>query len=183
MRIRSSIRFILTVGLALALAACSPKHDWRVVHNQEHGWQATFPGKPVQFSRELLLPGASAPVRLTLSSAKIDDAMFAVGWIANANESSRKALESAMLANINARPSSIRRGNANISGLQGTAVEASGEMRIEAGKAPVPVRMMMRSIAISGPQPVVIEIIAVGPEASLPTEIAQQFVESLRIVR
>ncbi len=137
----------------------------------------------MQFSRELMLPGASAPVRLTLSSAKIDEAMFAVGWIANASESSRKALESAMLANINARASSIRRSNANISGLEAYAVEASGEMRIEAGKAPVPVRMLMRSIAIGGPQPLVIEIIAVGPETSLSKEIAQQFVDSLKIIR
>ena len=183
MRIQSSIRFILAVGLALVLAACSPKHDWRVVHNQEHGWQATFPGKPVQFSRELVLPGASAPVRLTLSSAKIDEAMFAVGWIANANESSRKALELAMLSNINAKASSIRRASVNVSGLQAAAVEARGEMRIQAGKEPVPVRMLMRSIAIGGPQPMVIEVIAVGPEANLPEEVAQQFVESLRIIR
>ena len=176
-------RLILATSLALVLAACSPKHDWRVVHNQELGWQATFPAKPVQFSRELTLPGTATPVRLTLSSAKVDEAMFAVGWITNGNESTRKALESAMLANINAPPGSIRDSNVSISGLPARALQAKGEMRIQAGKEAVPVRMVMRSLTIGGQQPMVIEIIAVGPESDLASDIAEQFVESLRLTR
>ncbi len=177
------MRFILAASLALVLAACSPKHDWRVVYNQEVGWQATFPGKPVQFSRALMLPGSTAPATLTLSSAKVDEAMFAVGWIINGNESTRKALEAAMLANINAQKNSIRQANINIENLPASAVQAGGEMRVQADKAPVEVRLHMRSIAINAPQPVVIEIIAVGPVTDLSAEIANQFVESLRIVR
>jgi hypothetical protein len=187
MEIRFNSRFILTASLGLVLvlllAGCSPKHDWRVIGNYEHGWQATFPAKPVQFSRELTLPGTTAPVTLTLSSAKVDEAMFAVGWIVNGNESTRRALESAMLANINAQKNSIVQSNATVSGLGANAIQASGEMRLQAGKEPVPVRMHMRSLVVTTPQPLVIEIIAVGPITNLSAEIAEQFVESLRITR
>ncbi len=183
MRVQTILTTSLAAVLGLLLAACSPKHDWRVVSNHDLGWQATFPAKPVQFSRELTLPGTSAPVRLTLSSAKVDEAMFAVGWIANGNESTRKALEAAMLANINARGNSIQASNVSVSGLPAKAIAAKGEMRVQAGKEPVPVRMIMRSLTIGGQQPMVIEIIAVGPEADLPGDIAEQFIESLRITR
>jgi hypothetical protein len=187
MRIQFNILLILTASLVLVpvllLAGCSPKHDWRMIGNYEHGWQATFPAKPVQFSRELTLPGTTAPVTLTLSSAKIDEAMFAVGWIVNGNESTRRALESAMLANINAQKNSIVQSNATVSGLSANAIRANGEMRIQAGKEPVPVRLHMRSVSISAPQPMVIEIIAVGPVTDLTAETAEQFVESLRITR
>lgn len=183
MQNRFSTRFILTASLVFLLAACSPKHDWRVIGNYEHGWQATFPAKPVQFSRQLTLPGTSAPVTLTLSSAKVDEAMFAVGWIVNGNESTRRALERAMLANINAQQSSVRQSKVTVSGLSADAIQAIGEMRVQAGKDPVPVRMHMRSLTVNAPQPLVIEIIAVGPVTDLSVEIAEQFVESLRITR
>jgi hypothetical protein len=187
MRIQFNTRLILTASLAVVLvfvlAACSPKHDWRVIGNYEHGWQATFPAKPVQFSRELILPGTTRPVALTLSSAKVDEAMFAVGWIVNGNESTRRALEAAMLANINYQQSSIRQAKVTVSGLEANAIQADGEMRIQAGKKLVPVRMHMRTLTINTPQPLVIEIIAVGPATDLSAEIAEQFVESLRITR
>jgi hypothetical protein len=184
MRIRLSIRLILAASIPFVLAACSPKHDWRVIPNYDHGWQATFPAKPVQFSRELVLPGTITPVTLTLSSAKVDEAMFAVGWIVNGNESTRRALQAAMLANINAQQNSIREANHNVSGLLAKAVQADGEMRLQAGKEPVPVHMHMRSLTVvDAAQPMVIEIIAVGPKESLSVEIAQQFVESLRLLR
>jgi len=177
------IRFILTVGLAFVVSGCSPKHDWRVIQNTDHGWQATFPAKPVQFSRDLVLPGTTTPLTLTLSSAKVNESMFAVGWIANGNESTRRALESAMLANINAQQNSVQQSTVTISGLSVNALQANGEMRIQAEKSPVPVRMHMRSIIVSSPEPMVIEIIAVGPVTDLSTEVAEQFVESLRIAR
>jgi hypothetical protein len=177
------VRFILAASLAFVLMACAPKHDWRVVFNQEHGWQATFPAKPVQFSREVVLPGTSRSMQLTLSSAKVDEAMFAVGWVAKGDESTRKALESAMLANINADHTSIVRSTAAVSGLAATSVRASGEMRIQAGHGFVPVYLIMRSLTVREPEPMVIEIIAVGPKADLPLEIAEQFVESLKLVR
>jgi hypothetical protein len=187
MRIQFSTHPILSASLAIllafSLAGCSPKHDWRVIGNYDHGWQATFPAKPVQFSRELVLPGTSAPVTLTLSSAKVDEAMFAVGWIVNGNESTRRALEGAMLANINAQQGSVRQSKVTVSGFSANAIQANGEMRVQAGKEPVPMRMHMRSLAVNAPQPLVIEIIAVGPITDLTAEIAEQFVESLRIAR
>jgi len=171
------------------LAGCSPKFDWRDVRQEEAGWLASFPGKTVEVSRGLSLPSAAAPVILTLRSTRIDENLFAVGWVMNGNESVRKSLETAMITNINAVPSTVIYRRIALSGSEGVAateVRATGEVRtdtVPSDKPGVVTKLWMRSVTISGSVPRVIEIIAVGPADTLTEEVAEQFLESLRITQ
>jgi len=171
------------------LAGCSPKFDWRDVRQEEAGWLASFPGKTVEVSRGLSLPSSAAPVILTLRSTRIDENLFAVGWVMNGNESVRKSLETAMITNINAAPSTVIYRRIALTGSEGVAateVRATGEVRtdtVPSDKPGVVTKLWMRSITISGSVPRVIEIIAVGPADTLTEEVAEQFLESLRITQ
>ncbi len=193
-RLTASVAGVLVIPLML-LAGCSPRMDWRELSNEAAGWRATFPAKPVEVSRQIELPNGLGPIRLTLRSARIDDAMFAVGWAeSNAPGAGvREALESAMLANIDADGKSIQRKTIETSGRQLIEVSASGRMQVSAQGPPTPARLVMRSTVVvdssgdprgssnSSTRVRIVEIIAVGPTTQISDEEARQFVESLRL--
>lgn len=84
--------------LVLALAACSPAFNWRVVPNTDVGYRATFPDKPVSITRTLQLAGL--PMPLTLQAAKVKDVYFAVGYVPLVDELANKqrTVEEALIA-------------------------------------------------------------------------------------
>lgn len=45
----------LALGASAAVSGCTPRLNWRVVRHPEGLWQASFPGKPVSFTRQLVL--------------------------------------------------------------------------------------------------------------------------------
>ncbi|MGA1252940.1 MAG: hypothetical protein ACO3WN_03800 [Burkholderiaceae bacterium] len=51
----------LALGATAAVSGCTPRLNWRVVRHPEGLWQASFPGKPVSFTRQLVLQN-SPPV-------------------------------------------------------------------------------------------------------------------------
>lgn len=177
-------RVLIALCLAgLTLLGCTPKYDWRVIQSEEYRWSATFPAKPVEVSRTVSMTGVDQPVKLTLRSAKVGEAMFAVGWVAGeANaEKIRAALEAAMLKNINHDPASLKIKTVSTGGQTARQVFAAGKMQIDNSFAPTDARLWMRSIASPNPTVAAIEIIAVGPAGELTEEIALQFIESLKI--
>lgn len=65
--------------LCLALAACSPSHNWRLSRLDGVPVQALMPCKPERAQREVPLWGmAQPPVRLTLMSCAVGEHTFAV---------------------------------------------------------------------------------------------------------
>jgi hypothetical protein len=75
----SALRLGICINIIIGIAACSPRMDWRELVNHQEGYAVFFPGKPVVVTRTLQLGGQT--VSLTLQSAKVDDAYFAVGVI------------------------------------------------------------------------------------------------------
>lgn len=75
----SALRLGICVNIIIGIAACSPRMDWRELVNHQEGYAVSFPSKPVVVTRTLELGGQT--VSLTLQSAKVDDAYFAVGVI------------------------------------------------------------------------------------------------------
>jgi hypothetical protein len=192
-RLSASVAGVLLLPLML-VAGCSPRMDWREIGNEAAGWRATFPAKPVEVSRQIELPNGVGPIRLTLRSARVDDAMFAVGWAESSAPGVREALESAMLANIGAEGKSIQRKTIETSGQQLIEVSASGRMQLSPEGPPTPARLVMRSTVLadsngdkrknssdSRATMRIVEIIAVGPTAQISDDEARQFVESLRL--
>lgn len=184
------------------LSACTPKMDWRDIREEGAGWKATFPGKPVEVTRKLTLKHTDQVVTLTLKSTRIDDVMYAVGWITDAHADTGRHLQEAMLANITAKPDTIRRTSAVLQDRAIEEIEAQGLMRLDPMAAPVEARLWMRTLAIpvAGPatkkgtgayakdrsmaQPAirVLEIIVVGPTAQIREEDARHFIDSFQLL-
>ena len=68
---------LAAVALALTLAACSPKFDWREVRGSEAPFSILLPAKPASISRELKLDGVLLKMQMT--AADVDGISFAVG--------------------------------------------------------------------------------------------------------
>ncbi|NBW00910.1 MAG: hypothetical protein EBR85_04215 [Betaproteobacteria bacterium] len=161
--------------------------DWREVRLEAIGGSALFPGKPVEVSRTLQIGGEQDVVTLTLRSARIDNTVFAVGWVLDGRPNTREKLEAAMLANIGAQAAAISRQALEKSDRVIHEVAASGEMRLRSDSEPVPARLWMRSLSINparskqGGSVRIIEIIAAGPAHELREEDARLFIESLKL--
>lgn len=177
----------LLASIAVLSLGCSPKMDWREVRQEAIGATALFPGKPVEVSRTLQPPDGTSPFSLTLKSARIDNTMFAIGWVIDGPENARLILEAAMLANIQADAASIQREDLMIGQRQMYELRAKGSMRADASSTTVPALLWMRSLVMNGPgtqakgSKTTIEIIAVGPAHELREEDARQFIESLSL--
>ncbi len=71
------VRGLTAAALLLAVAACSPKLDWREVHGADAPYTALLPAKPASFAREIDLHG----IKMTMSmlAADVDGTTFAIG--------------------------------------------------------------------------------------------------------
>lgn len=185
----SVFRWLFISAIGFIMLACAPKYDWREVRHEEAKWKAMFPAKPVEVSRTLSLPDTKAAVTLTLRSAKIDDNLFAVGWIPNTAKSTVSHLEAAMLANIAARPETIQRATIESKDQLIYELRAKGKMRSGPTAPEKDAVLWMRTVARTTPAPQglpantqVIEIIALGPIDSLSEADAELFVKSLTLL-
>lgn len=90
--------------LAAALAACSPKYDWRDYRSADAPYAVLFPGKPATQTRDIHL--GELPVRMTMTATEIDGVVFAVGsaQLADAAQAPAaiEAMKNAMVTNIQA---------------------------------------------------------------------------------
>ncbi len=187
--IRLIFRWLGISTIGFIMLACAPKYDWREVRHDDAKWKALFPAKPVEVSRALSLPESKAVVTLTLRSAKIDDNLFAVGWIPNTAKSTVTHLETAMLANISARPETIQRNTIESNGQVIQELRAKGKMRANPKDVEKDAMLWMRTVVQTIPgvnnNPAttqVIEIIALGPTDTLSEADAELFVKSLTLL-
>lgn len=78
----SSPRFVLLYRLLpllfLALAACTPKMDWRELHADDGGFTVLFPKKPGQAAHEL--PTPMGTVTMKLYSTRVDETALGAGY-------------------------------------------------------------------------------------------------------
>ncbi|AMO98462.1 putative transmembrane protein [Collimonas arenae] len=67
----------LLLCAVLLLGACSPKFNWREVRGKDASYSVLLPAKPATFARQIDLDGTQ--VTMTMTAAKVDDMVFAVG--------------------------------------------------------------------------------------------------------
>ncbi len=101
-----SLVIALSITLAINLAACSPKFDWREVRGTESAFSVWLPAKPASFSREMTLNGVALKMQMT--AADVDGISFAVGS-AKVSDASKipgvlDAMQLGMLNNIHGVP-------------------------------------------------------------------------------
>jgi hypothetical protein len=122
--------FLAAALATMALAACSPKYNWRDYASPDTGWRVMFPAKPTTTTRTIDLDGTQ--VSMTMTAAEVDGATFAVGT-AQAPDSARAraaldAMKLALLRNIGATNSNEAKASASTAttGSAASDVDATG---------------------------------------------------------
>lgn len=89
-------------AVLLALAACSPRYDWRELHGVDAPYTVALPARPDSFSRGIDLNGVH--VSMTMTAAEVGKATFAVGTAelptAPQAQASLEAMKNALVRNI-----------------------------------------------------------------------------------
>jgi hypothetical protein len=75
---QKTIAYLAYTYLFLVICACSPKFDWREIHDTNGNFAILMPSKPVQFSRELGLDGQN--LHLHMTAAETNGINFAVAY-------------------------------------------------------------------------------------------------------
>ena len=156
---------------AALLGACTPTYNWREVAIADGAARANFPARVATDTRDIALAGQQ--LRFSLTSARVGDAVFAVGYAplppALAGDPARQrelaaALVRALYENLHAAaPATPPSYGADI------------EVRGQAGGHPV---WALGRVWIHGGM--LVEAVATGSEKGLPAEPAREFVGSLR---
>jgi hypothetical protein len=177
------MRKFLFPSLLLAsvlLAACSPKYNWRDYSSQDAPFRAMFPDKPDTYTREVDLDGLK--VKMTMTAAKIDGTMFAVGSAeapdAAKAEAALVAMKTALVRNIGATVEREAAGAA--SSVAGSTQQRSAAIDITArGKQN---GQAMRLVAhFESRKQRIYQVIVIGPEKDVGQEQVDQFMSSFKL--
>lgn len=124
--------FLACLAACLALAACSPQHNWRDYSSPDAPFRVMFPDKPATHTRSINLDGMS--VNMTMTAAQVDGTMYAVGSAeapdADKAEAALAAMKTALVRNIGATIKSEKVGKA--SAAAGSRSERSAAIDVEA---------------------------------------------------
>jgi hypothetical protein len=172
------VSLVLTVASSALLAACSPKYDWREVHDGDASYTVLMPAKPDTVTREINLGGIRTSMKMT--GAEIDGATFAVGTAKLPDAQQALAalplMRSTMVNNISGtirekKPDAQASKQAE-SGTTTMDVEAvgnaGGQSRILHG------RFVARDARVY-------QAIVVGPENALPDDAVETFLSSFEV--
>lgn len=156
--------------LFAALAACSPKYNWREVHGQGAPYLALFPDKPVTVTRNVNMDGQQ--VNMTMTAAEVDGVNFAIGSATLADGSQSPALlhtmKMAMLRNIGGKPK-----NADIDGSED--IEATGSRDKDGAAESL---LLLGHFTAKGNR--VYQVIVLGKESAVVRDEAHTFLTSFQ---
>lgn len=155
---------------AALLAACTPDYNWREVSVADGAARAAFPARVQTDTRDITL--ADRPLRFSLMSARVDDAVFAVGYAPlppalAGDEAAQRDLAAALVRslheNLHAAPPP-----------SSPAYGADIEVRGQAGGRPV---WALARVWVRGG--LLVEAVATGAEQGLAAGPAREFVRSV----
>lgn len=173
------LKITLVISL-LALAACTPKYDWRQVRSADAPYTVMLPAKPATHTRPITIDGAE--VAMIMTAAEVDGTVFAVGTAelpdAAQAQSTLAAMKVAMLKNIDGQ---IKLDKTTASGT-GTGqmtvndVEAVGPSGADSKNAS---RMLVARFVAKDKW--VYQAIVVGPEKAMSREAIDTFLASFKV--
>jgi hypothetical protein len=70
---------LCTLAAGSSLLACTPAYDWRIIQNNDDGYEVTLPAKPRAAERQIQIAGH--PMTMRMQTAEVDDIVFAVGTV------------------------------------------------------------------------------------------------------
>jgi hypothetical protein len=167
---------LAAVFAATALAACSPRYNWRDYASPETGWRVMFPAKPSTTTRTIDLDGTQ--VSMTMTAAEVDGATFAVGT-AQAPDAARAqaaldAMKLALLRNIGAGATTSE---ARASASTATSSSASSDVDATGSGQGRPVRLVGHFEA-HGTR--FYQVIVLDQGKAVPPEQVEQFLTSFK---
>ncbi|MYN11037.1 hypothetical protein [Pseudoduganella aquatica] len=173
-KITTAVRAALGAALACAaLAACSPKFDWRDFRSTEAPYAVLFPAKPATHTRSINLGGAT--VNMQMAAAEVDGVTFAVGAAEMADAAQAQAavaaMKTAMVANINGTITTEKLAAKQGQQPQAIEVDAKGSRNGEA------LRMVGRFIASDKR---VYQLIVVGRDKHMLNDEIEMFMRSFK---
>jgi hypothetical protein len=164
----------------MALAACSPKYNWRDYVSPDAPYRVMFPGKPATYTRGVDLDGMR--VDMTMTATEVEGAMYAVGT-AQAPDPARAqaalaAIRTALLRNIGA--TSVREKSAAAAVVaDGTASDtAASDVTADGVLHGVKMRLVGHFEA-RGKR--IYQVVVMGPEKSIESEASDQFISSFKL--
>lgn len=93
---RPSVFSAGAITFVALLSACTPNHDWREIRGDAAPYTVLLPAKPTTQTRQITLSGMA--VTMTMTSAEVDHAAYAVGSVATADAAAAKKIMLAMKA-------------------------------------------------------------------------------------
>jgi len=175
MTISSLFRFMfkkagVIVGLALLVAACSPRYNWREVDVADGHVRAAFPDRVSTETRDLRLD--THTLRFTLATATVGEAVFAIGSAPlppdiAADPVAKQALGVALMHSL----------YANMQAPPPTALPPYGQEIEVHGKAMGKPGWLQAKVWVT--DTMLIEAVAAGTTESLPAERAREFLRSV----
>lgn len=167
----STLSIVVGLLAALLTSACSPTLNWREVTNNEVPYTVLFPAKPASHARPVNLGGLK--VTMTMTAAEADDMNFAVASAMIEDEAQRKAalafMQQAMVQNL--RGEIVHQKTVTLQdGSRMTEIHAVGSAANGRRTA------LFARFAIKNQQ--VLQVVALGPQETLNTEIAETFLTS-----
>lgn len=168
------------IAAAFALTACSPKFDWREIHNEAAPYIVALPSKPATLVRNIDLNGI--PVSMTMVASEVDGVTFAVGSAelpdAMLAQVSLSAMKTAMLNNISGtvkeeKTLMIPSSRSGKGSLVVTEIEALGSSGDTSSRI-----LFARFVA---KEKRVYQLIATGPEKTLTRDLADTFFTSFKL--
>lgn len=173
--------FLAALGaLALSLAACSPKYNWRDYSPPDAAYRVMFPAKPASYTRTVNLDGKT--VEMSMTAAEVDGAVFAVGAAqaadAAAAQAALAALKTALVRNIDGTITSekVAATAASSGGLQASQ-SASSDVQADGSHQGVRMRLMGHFEARDKR---FYQVIVMGPAKAIVPEQAEQFLSSFK---
>lgn len=167
---------VLPILAALALAACSPKYNWRDYSSTDAPYSAMFPDKPATHTRSVDLDGMK--VDMTMTAADIDGTIFAIGSAeapdAAQAEAALAAMKTALVRNIGATITSEKVAKPSAAGTGRTAIDIDAK-GVQNG---VPMRLVGHFEA-RGKR--FFQVIVMGKDKDMPQDEVDMFMSSFKL--
>jgi hypothetical protein len=169
--------FLLTL-CCLALAACTPRLDWREVRGADARFVVLLPAKPASHTRPVNLDGMQ--INMTMTAAEVDGVTFAIGSASLADRgkanAALQAMKTALIRNIGG---TLRREKALPAGADTPAtveIEAVGPASAATGGRP---RLLVARFMAKDER--IYQVLAVGPEPAMTREALDTFFDSFKL--
>lgn len=168
----------LLVLATLLLAGCSPHFNWREFTSKDASYQVLFPDKPATASREIDLDGTRTT--MTMTAAKVDDILFAVGQAdvgdAAAAGAGLAAMQTALVKNIGGTVTrSATAAASNNAGARITRdIDATGTRNGQ------PTRLVAHFEARGR---TLYQVVVAGPATAIQPEQTEQFIGSFKALK